>query len=394
MKSVVSLTNRSNKNRIYHASESGGRIYRSVLSDFSGMKTCLIIPVLFVFILVSCNPDKSTSESDEFKKMTLSYNEPDVFRTLHPHSAKDVVSNHIITQIYEGLVKYNPKTLVVEPAIAKKWDIDETGTIYTFYLNDSVFFNDDSCFTDGKGRLVTAEDFRYSFYLLCTKNNENFNFFGTLDKVKGAKEYYLQSDSGSQNLTIEGIQVIDDYQIKITLESENPLFIYFLASQAAVVLPKEGFEKYGYQCSVGSGPYSILSISENKDKITLLKNAKYYKKDSLKNRIPYIDTVQISFIGSMQKELKLFEEGKIDFVSGLSETFVPEFLGKHIKEFESNPPVYILNQSEEETESGIYNLMQSYVQNFYSNRMNFIDLSLVYFKKPEKKELQTQANNN
>jgi len=77
----------------------------------------------------------------------------------------------------------------------------------------------------------------------------------------------------------------------------------------------------------------------------------------------------------------------------LPSKYVPEFLEKHIKEFESNPPIYILNQSEEDIVSEIYNLMRSNVQNFYTNRMNFIDLSLVYFEEPNQIK-NTESKNN
>lgn len=338
----------------------------------------------FVLIFVSCKNETSDSGCTKPVKDNISYNEPDIYRTLFPHSAKDVVSTHIITQIYEGLVKYNPRSLVVEPAIAEKWSVDETGTEYIFNIRDSVFFHDDACFPGGKGRVITAEDIKFSFYLLCTKNAENFNFFGTLDKIKGAKEYYLQSDSLVETSQIEGIQVLNDKEIKIILENENPLFIYFLANPAAVIVPREAFEKYGYKCSVGSGPYKVLQLAENNNPLKLIKNQYYYKKDSTGCSLPYIDSVYISFNGSIQKELKLFEEGKIDFIAGLSESNVPGFLEKNIAKFESNPPEYVLNQSEEEAETGIYNLTRSYVNGFYSNRMNFIDLSLIFFNIPEK----------
>ena len=37
-------------------------------------------------------------------------------------------------QIYEGLIKFNPKDLSIIPSLAEKWEIDSTKTIYTFHL--------------------------------------------------------------------------------------------------------------------------------------------------------------------------------------------------------------------------------------------------------------------
>lgn len=341
----------------------------------------LIFYIIISSLLISACKDESKTDSliDQDKKTVLRINESEICKSIFPPSTNDIVSSQIISQIFEGLVKYEPKTLSIIPAIAKNWKIEEDGMKYTFYLRDDVYFHDDNCFKDGKGRKLTANDVKYSFELLCTKSDDNFNFYGTLDKIKGAKEFYEKTTES--NITdIDGIKIIDDLTIELYLESANPLFIYFLANPAAVIIPKEGYEAYGINNHVGSGPFSIKLFEKDIETLELVKNQNYYRFDKDSVRLPYLDSVIISFHGSVQKELKMFEDGKLDFVAGLPSKFIPDFLENHIKEFESDPPLYILNQSEEDVASEVYNLSRSYVHDFFTNRMNYFDLSLVYIE--------------
>ncbi len=347
------------------------------------MRKFTFYAVILLFLLNACNEEsRNNSTNKQTKISVLRINESEKFKTLYPPATNDLVSSQIIAQIFEGLVKYEPRTLSIVPAIAEKWKIEDEGMKYTFYLRKNAFFHDNECFENGKGRNITATDVKYSFELLCTKADNNLNFYGTLDKIKGAKEFYEQNDTNVVE-TIEGIKIIDDYTIELYLESGNPLFIYFLANPAAVILPREGIEKYGENNYVGSGPFRIKPFNKKDEYLTLIKNTLYYKtgKDSMP--LPYIDTVKISFFGSVQKELNMFTNNELDIVAGLPSKYIPDFLEQHIDEFESNPPKYILNQSEEDVASEVYNLTHSYVHDFFTNRMNFIDLSLVYFKEPE-----------
>ena len=55
--------------------------------------------------------------------------------------------------LYIGLVTFSPN-FAITPDAAKTWDVDSTGTIYTFHLRPNLFFSD--------GKPITAADFAYS----------------------------------------------------------------------------------------------------------------------------------------------------------------------------------------------------------------------------------------
>ncbi len=127
---------------------------------------------------------------------TLKVNETDPYVTLFPHTISDVISHHIAGQIYDGLVRIDPKNITrILPCIAEKWELNADGTVYTFHLRKGVLFHNDDCFPEGKGREVMASDFKYSFELLCSVSEEN-QLFEFQNLVKGAKEYYEASKKG------------------------------------------------------------------------------------------------------------------------------------------------------------------------------------------------------
>lgn len=350
------------------------------------MKTFIILIAIVPFILYSC-------KHEEVKKSkygnTLRINEPEYIRTLYPQNLKDVISSHVITQLYEGLVKFDAKTLRAVPAIAKSWEVNATDTIYTFHLRNDVYFHDNKCFSGGKGRKVVADDVKYTYAMLCTKSDDNKNYFGTLDKVVGTYKYYEESSLGKPNFDIEGIKVINDSTLQICIEKPIPFFLNLLANPVAGIIPKEGVEEYGINNYVGSGPYMLSDMPKQNEALILLKNQQYYGKDFQGNSLPYIDSVKISFIGSTHKELESFENGELDVVLGLPLNFINDFFEKHKEEFHGKTAKYIMEDADEN--ANLYNLKQVYVSDLFVNSINFLDFSRVQFKEPLLLENQTDS---
>lgn len=278
---------------------------------------------------------------------TLRYNETDKLQTLNPIQVTDAISNHVATQIYEGLVKFDTRTLEVIPCIARSWKIDDAGTTYTFILRSDVKFQDDACFADGKGRSVTAKDVQYSLERLCTDNGKNENFSSTFShRVVGADEYYAQGTNAKEG-GLGGVKVINDSTISIALSAPNNTFLYILANSAASVVPHEAVEKYGDAIHVGTGPFVFASIASDTSQVVLVRNPNYYGKDSLGNQLPFLDSIKISYIDNKTEELNLFQQGRLDFVWGLNADAVKTFVPQVIQDFTAKPPKYVLYHSSE-----------------------------------------------
>jgi len=338
------------------------------------MKKYIFIVLIVVSQLLSCTNINKT-ETKSTPEGILRINETSFPHTSFPYNVNSVVDYHILSQIYSGLVKYEANYLEIIPDIAKSWELSKDGKQYVFHLNDNVFFHENKCFDKGnneKTRRVKASDFKYSLELYCSKVKESKSAFFD---IIGAKEFYESKQKG-----ISGIESVNDTTLVINIEKNNPLFLHFLASIEAVVLPKEAIDAYGVNSVIGTGPYFIKEFSTTNKKQTLYKNTKYFKKDKKGVLMPYIDTIEFSFISSTREELDMFEKGDVDMVLGLTGDFVTEFLKNNIDKFQSNPPIYILKQTKDVNQENIYNFFRSNVNNLSLNRMNYLDLSTVYLK--------------
>ena len=133
---------------------------------------------------------------------------------------------------------------------------------------------------------------------------------------------------------------------------------------------------------MGTGPYYLQKYPE-KYPLTLLKNRDYYKIDTEGESIPYIDTIMVGTEKSVLSDMKDFENGKLNIIMSIPEAYISEFMEKNIEKFQKNPPEYTITKYSENTSSVMYNLYNSNIQNFFTNDMNILDLSLVYFEDPE-----------
>ncbi|MBC7157084.1 MAG: ABC transporter substrate-binding protein, partial [Rhodobacteraceae bacterium] len=67
-------------------------------------------------------------------------------KSLDPAAVTAVNDFRILVNLYEGLVRYKPGTLEVEPQLATDWTISDDGTVYTFTLREGVTFHDGTPF--------------------------------------------------------------------------------------------------------------------------------------------------------------------------------------------------------------------------------------------------------
>ena len=279
---------------------------------------------------------------------TLRVNETDHYISLYPYLIPDLVSQNIANQIYDGLVRFDPKNITqIVPAIAESWNINEGGTIYTFKIRKGVKFQDDECFPNSKGREVSANDVQYCLTRLCTASEDNLLFEASIKgRIKGADEYYERSKSGKSSGNIEGIKVLDNNTLQIILTSPSSSFLYTLADPAGYIFPHEAIEKYGNKSTVGTGPF-VLKSAESDGSLTLIKNQNYFRTDSFGNALPFLDTVVVSFISSTSEELESFKKGEIHILFGLPSASISEMVEEQIEDFNSKTPKFILQRNPE-----------------------------------------------
>ncbi|MBK7504531.1 MAG: ABC transporter substrate-binding protein [Bacteroidetes bacterium] len=284
----------------------------------------LLIALVSVCLFWSCGGgSKTASKAREGKGGVfiggiLKLNEEEYLKSLYPPNITEVTGQRIDNNIYEGLVRFNVKTLAIEPCIAKSWDISDGGKKFVFHLRSGIKFTDDPCFPDGKGRTLTAKDIKYCFdrisYSKPTEIQAGWLF---KDLVVGANEYTEKTAKDPKdNSGVSGIVVLDDSTLEISLTKPFSVFIDRLALPQTAIYAKEAYEKYGSDMRthcVGTGPFKIKALKEN-ELVFLERNPDYWEVDEFGNKLPYLDFIKITFIKEKKAELEAFKKGDIDLI--------------------------------------------------------------------------------
>lgn len=294
-----------------------------------------ILVLFLTLVLAACEQTTDLSENNKsdyetlhkveggrFNGGILKINSISPITSMFPASSTDIYSQHVNSQLFEGLFKFNQKTLQIEPCLAESYSVNSTNTVYTFNIKKNVKFHDNACFKKGKGRFVTANDFKYVLSFLCSNDSLNKSAYLIKDYIKGSEAYF-----NNETTELEGIRVLDDYTLELELNEPFSGILSILALTQTGVYPIEAVEMYKTEIEtnpVGSGPYQLASQS---GQIELLRNDSYWKKDEYGNQLPFISKITVDFEENKTKELARFNAGEIDFVWGVPVEEIPNIMG-------------------------------------------------------------------
>lgn len=265
-------------------------------------------------------------KSNNAGKNVFRYNEIEDLSTLDPARTSARAPWWVGGQIFVGLVGLD-SALKPIPLIAKSWTTSQDGREWTFHLRNDVLFADDPCFSGGKGRRVTAEDIRYSFERICTQATASTGFWIFRGKVVGAEEFYNDS-AKTTHAHVAGFRVADDTTFVISLIEPSPIILSLLSMPYGYIVPHEAIEKYGkdfMRHPVGAGAFKLAEWADGQ-RLVLVKNPSYFEKDPSGVRLPYLDSVEVSFNTDKKTEFMQFQEGKLDAVATVDPTFVDQVL--------------------------------------------------------------------
>ncbi|TVR42524.1 MAG: ABC transporter substrate-binding protein [Cryomorphaceae bacterium] len=282
--------------------------------------------LLFSIVLLLTACETPTNEDSKRAKKgvggmeyggVFSVNEIEDFRSLYPLNITDVTGHRVGNQIFEGLVKLDQESLEPVAGIAESWKVDDSGTRYTFTLRKGVFFHDDPCFPEGKGREVKADDVKYCLDRLCQAASDNVMFSYFTGRVKGADHYYEQSVKGKLPAGgVDGVKVLDEYTVSIELEYPFGSFLQIMSLPACWIYPSEAVELYGQELrahAVGTGPFRKKVVREG-EVVILERNPDYWGRDQYGNALPYLDAIRYTFIKEKKTELMEFMKGNLDML--------------------------------------------------------------------------------
>ena len=186
----------------------------------------------------------------------------------------------------------------IVPSLAESWDISDDGLEYTFHLRQGVKFHN--------GNDFTAEDVAYTFHrMLTVEGGVNTEF---IDQIKGADELLA-----GETDTLEGVEVVDDYTIKVTLKEPFAGFLASISSPGVSIYDSEATEAAGDQfgmdpaVTVGTDPFEFSSWSFN-NQLVLTRNEDYWKGAS------GLPGVVIKIIPDTETQSMMFESGELDIL--------------------------------------------------------------------------------
>lgn len=242
---------------------------------------------------------------DKKKSNDLYYPITENFGTIDPQVASVAASKMIAYNCFEGLVRLDENKNVVA-AGADSWTVSEDSLTYTFslrkdakwYLTNTskeAFSGDDktaNLLPQNFDTRVTAHD--YAFGLKRALNPDTGSADGKyLSAIKNATDVL----NGLLPVSELGIEVLDDYTLRITLDRADPNFLYYLTRLAAMPCNEAFFNackgRYGLamEYMLCNGAYMVYRWTQEAV-IRLEKNPLYTGNGQAKNDRVWIYIVE------------------------------------------------------------------------------------------------------
>lgn len=271
--------------------------------------------------------------------------------------------SRILIGLYDRLVEVEPRSMEPIPSLATHWEIDESGTVYTFYLRKNAKFSN--------GDPITAEDFvwssqrlidpalasRYGYFGYDIKYAEAISTGGafvrkdggflaaesqgeagsvlssctqegptclTVPSDPGSRAEMFKSDPALEQRIADaefvpvqpsdlGVVALDEHTLRITLIRPAPYFLSLLAAQYFSVLHRPSIEKHGTEWMrpeniVTSGTFKVASWKPY-DELFLVKNPYYWDAANVK-----LDGVRFYPLEEVTTMMNLYKSGRVDAI--------------------------------------------------------------------------------
>lgn len=256
----------------------------------------IFIVIILIFSIYKIRKDEeenqqqqtSSIEEEKIREIKLGIAEMD---TINPILSNNKNVQDITKLIYEPLVDLT-SDYKAEPCLAKEW-AKQSDNSYLIKLRENVKWSD--------GQRFTAEDVRF-----------------TIDRLKEVQSIYSYN---VQNVI--GVDVVDDYTVRINLNGEVPFFEYYLTFP---ILSKEYYEGQDFSTTeknkapTGTGKYKITDVESSY--INLEKNTLWWNKnDNLS-----IEKITVNLYSSIGELYNSFKIGNLDMIA-TSNNNLQEYIG-------------------------------------------------------------------
>ena len=215
---------------------------------------------------------------------------------VHRTSSEYVVAINVFERLFE-IRQNDDETTELVPGLAEDYSLSEDGRVYTFTLRDDAFFSD--------GTPVRASDVAFTFSRMLSLPDSMQTDFA--DMILGADAVMAHEKD-----TPEGIRVLDDRHVEITLSEPFAGYIYQVATPSCSILSEKcvrnAGDDYGTspETAIGSGPYMVTEYASGKG-LTLELNP-YWKKEK-----PSVTKAQLLVLDPALMDAA-FQKGELDLL--------------------------------------------------------------------------------
>jgi oligopeptide transport system substrate-binding protein len=237
---------------------------------------------------------------------------------LDPHTTSSVSASWILEALFEGLITLNPMNLNIEPGVAMRWEKNDDGTAYTFYLNPEARWSN--------GDVVTAEDFVFSWERALNPMMASQNAY-LLYPVLNSEEYATGKVTDFADV---GIKALGKHTLQVTLKASTPYFLQMLNHQVSYPVHRPTIEKFGkvhdrftrwtrVDNIVSNGAFVLKEWKLNR-RIRVEPSEQYWDKDTIKlNGIVFYPTENTS------TEERMYRAGQLHYTYTLPPDKVPVY---------------------------------------------------------------------
>lgn len=261
----------------------------SVRTARRARRPSVIVPVVIAasLLLSACATGASdggeqASSGDPVAGGTLTYGRLASANDLDLHQQITANNAFAIDKVFEPLVSFN-ETGEIGPWLAEDYDVNDTGTVYSFTLREGLQFSDSS--------LVTPADVVFSL-------NRHLEVGGPLP---------LEAP-------IDSIEAAGDREVTITLSEAYTPFLSELSGFSNGVLPEDFggvTEEEFFEQPVGTGPFVVEEFDPEGD-LTFVKNENYWQDGK-----PYLDGLVYKFIADDNQLQQQLIAGQIDAIESV-----------------------------------------------------------------------------
>jgi oligopeptide transport system substrate-binding protein len=217
----------------------------------------------------------------------ISGSEPE---SLDPQVSTGQPEARIYLALYEGLTEIDPVTALPIPAIAERWEPNSDNTEFTFHLRH------------------TAHDFVYSL---------RRGLSPTLAARSAYLAYYIQGaqayNESKGRAEDVGVDAIDDYTLKIRLNTPVPFLSGLMTHQMFRLVPQKAIEKYG---DAWTQPQNIVTCGAFKvqtwqpyDRLIVVRDPMNWDAARVK-----LDSITFYPVEDSTTQMNLYKAGEVDAV--------------------------------------------------------------------------------